>query len=65
LSLLWGWFIDKKKPDKYDWIGSCVALIGAAIIIWMDSQMIFKIFLTLRVFLAMAAGEMSHFPAVY
>jgi len=34
LSLLWGWFIDKKKPDKYDWIGSCVALIGAAIIIW-------------------------------
>lgn len=34
LSLLWGWFIDKKKPDKYDWLGSCVALIGAAIIIW-------------------------------
>lgn len=34
LSLLWGWFIDKKKPDKYDWIGSGVALIGAAIIIW-------------------------------
>ncbi|SFR11175.1 YnfA family protein [Desulfoscipio geothermicus] len=34
LSLLWGWFIDKKRPDKYDWIGSCVALAGAAIIIW-------------------------------
>jgi small multidrug resistance family-3 protein len=34
LSLLWGWFIDKKRLDKYDWNGSCVALAGAAIIIW-------------------------------
>lgn len=35
LSLLWGWGIDKKKPDRYDWIGALIALIGAAIIIWM------------------------------
>lgn len=34
LSLLWGWLIDKKRPDKYDWVGSFVALVGAAIIIW-------------------------------
>ena len=33
-SLLWGWGIDKKKPDHYDWIGAGIALIGASIIIW-------------------------------
>jgi len=33
LSLLWGWGIDKKKPDRYDWIGAGIAVIGAAIII--------------------------------
>lgn len=35
LSLLWGWLIDKKRPDRYDWIGGLIALTGAAIIIWM------------------------------
>ncbi|ACV63345.1 protein of unknown function UPF0060 [Desulfofarcimen acetoxidans DSM 771] len=35
LSLLWGWGIDKKRPDRYDWIGAIIALIGAIIIIWM------------------------------
>ncbi len=35
LSLFWGWIIDKKQPDRYDRIGGLVALIGAAIIIWM------------------------------
>lgn len=34
LSLLWGWGIDKKKPDGYDWFGAFIALLGAAIIIW-------------------------------
>jgi small multidrug resistance family-3 protein len=35
LSLLWGWVVDKKRPDFYDWLGSFVALAGAAVIIWM------------------------------
>lgn len=35
LSLFWGWIIDKKQPDRYDWLGGLVALLGAAIIIWM------------------------------
>lgn len=35
LSLFWGWAVDKKRPDRYDWLGGFVALIGAAIIIWM------------------------------
>lgn len=34
LSLFWGWVVDKKRPDHYDWLGGFVALIGAAIIIW-------------------------------
>jgi len=34
LSLLWGWLVDRKKPDRWDWIGSTICLIGAAIIIW-------------------------------
>lgn len=34
LSLFWGWIIDKKRPDRYDWIGGAIALAGAAIIIW-------------------------------
>ncbi len=34
LSLLWGWAVDHKAPDFYDWLGASIALIGAAIIIW-------------------------------
>ncbi len=34
LSLFWGWLVDRKKPDRWDWIGSFICLIGAAIIIW-------------------------------
>lgn len=35
LSLLWGWVVDKKRPDRYDWLGGLIALAGAFIIIWM------------------------------
>ncbi|WEG12936.1 YnfA family protein [Pullulanibacillus sp. KACC 23026] len=34
LSILWGWWIDKKTPDSYDWIGAAVCLIGASIILF-------------------------------
>ncbi|MDE5053119.1 YnfA family protein [Niallia taxi] len=34
LSVLWGWGIDKKTPDLYDWIGAGVCLIGAGIILF-------------------------------
>jgi small multidrug resistance family-3 protein len=34
LSILWGWGIDKKTPDTYDWIGLAFCLIGASIILW-------------------------------
>jgi small multidrug resistance family-3 protein len=35
LSVLWGWWIDRKTPDLYDWIGSLICLIGVSIILWM------------------------------
>jgi small multidrug resistance family-3 protein len=34
LSVLWGWSIDKKTPDLYDWIGAAICLVGASVILW-------------------------------
>jgi small multidrug resistance family-3 protein len=31
-SILWGLLVDKKKPDRYEIIGSFIVLAGAAII---------------------------------
>jgi small multidrug resistance family-3 protein len=33
LALLWGWGIDKKTPDLYDWIGAVICLIGVTVIL--------------------------------
>jgi len=33
-SILWGYWIDKKKPDKYEIIGSIVVLIGVAVMFY-------------------------------
>ncbi|HJV46102.1 MAG TPA: YnfA family protein [Bacillota bacterium] len=35
LSVLWGWWIERKTPDLYDWIGSLICLIGVSVILWM------------------------------
>jgi len=34
LSILWGWRVDKIRPDKFDIIGGLVALVGVAIIMY-------------------------------
>jgi len=34
LALLWGWGVDKKAPDMYDWIGAVICLVGVGIILW-------------------------------
>ncbi|MBT2654883.1 YnfA family protein [Bacillus sp. ISL-18] len=34
LAVLWGWGIDKKTPDMYDWIGTLICLIGVTVILW-------------------------------
>jgi len=33
-AIIWGWIIDKKKPDRYEIIGASIALIGAAVIMY-------------------------------
>ncbi|MFD1739780.1 YnfA family protein [Bacillus salitolerans] len=33
LSLLWGWGIDKKAPDIYDWIGASICIVGVIIML--------------------------------
>jgi small multidrug resistance family-3 protein len=34
LAMLWGWGIDRKTPDMYDWFGACLCLIGVSVIMW-------------------------------
>jgi small multidrug resistance family-3 protein len=34
LSVLWGWKVDKVTPDKFDLIGSTVALVGVLIMMY-------------------------------
>jgi small multidrug resistance family-3 protein len=34
LSILWGWQLDKIRPDRFDIIGGLVALAGVAIIMY-------------------------------
>ncbi|RAV21304.1 YnfA family protein [Paenibacillus contaminans] len=34
LAVLWGWLVDKKTPDLYDWIGAAVCIAGVSIMLW-------------------------------
>ena len=38
VATLWGWWIDGLAPDRWDWTGVGVCLIGAAIILWVPRQ---------------------------
>lgn len=33
MSLFWGWWIDKKAPDTYDWVGGAVCIVGVVIML--------------------------------
>ena len=33
IALLWGWLVDKQVPDRWDWIGAAVCLVGVVIIL--------------------------------
>ncbi len=33
-ALLWGWLVDHRTPDRWDFLGVCICLLGAAIILW-------------------------------
>ena len=32
MSLLWGWGIDGRRPDGYDWLGAAIVAVGVAVI---------------------------------
>ena|SRR5215813_1749487 len=34
MSLLWGWWIDGQKPDRWDVVGAIVCLIGVIVIMY-------------------------------
>jgi small multidrug resistance family-3 protein len=34
LAVLWGWWVDKKTPDLYDWVGAVICLIGVSVMLW-------------------------------
>ena len=38
LSVLWGWGIDKKTPDLYDWIGVGICLVGVSVMLFAPRQ---------------------------
>ncbi|MTH53416.1 YnfA family protein [Bacillus mangrovi] len=34
LSVLWGWGVDRKTPDFYDWAGAGICLIGVSVMLF-------------------------------
>ena len=38
IAVLWGWWIDKKTPDLYDWIGAGICLVGISVILFVPHQ---------------------------
>ncbi|TYS68285.1 YnfA family protein [Sutcliffiella horikoshii] len=34
LSVLWGWGVDRKTPDFFDWIGAGICLVGVSVMLF-------------------------------
>ncbi len=34
MALLWGWLVDKVKPDHYDIVGAAIILVGTIVIFY-------------------------------
>lgn len=34
LSMLWGWRIDHVAPDRLDWLGGAIALVGVGVMMY-------------------------------
>jgi small multidrug resistance family-3 protein len=32
-AMLWGWGVDGKEPDRFDWIGATIVLFGVIVIL--------------------------------
>nr|WP_226577475.1 hypothetical protein [Microseira wollei] len=35
LSILWGWKVDKVPPDRYDYLGSGIILLGVWVMMYL------------------------------
>ena len=33
-AMLWGWLIDGKTPDRFDWIGAAITLLGVVVVLF-------------------------------
>ena len=38
LSMTWGWGVDKKTPDFYDWLGAIICLVGVSVMLLAPRQ---------------------------
>ncbi|KIL22856.1 hypothetical protein C2W58_00722 [Bacillus pumilus] len=34
LVVFWGWWVDRKTPDLYDWVGALICLIGVSMMLF-------------------------------
>jgi len=34
VAMLWGWKVDGRVPDHWDWLGVGLCLVGASLILW-------------------------------
>ena len=34
MALLWGWWVDGKRPDQFDFIGGTIVLVGVLVIMF-------------------------------
>lgn len=34
LSILWGWQVDKIRPDRLDWVGAAIILVGVLVMMY-------------------------------
>jgi small multidrug resistance family-3 protein len=34
MAVFWGWVVDQKTPDAYDWVGAGVCVIGVCIMLF-------------------------------
>ncbi len=35
MALLWGWGLDGQRPDRWDWLGVSLCLVGVNVMLWM------------------------------
>ena len=38
MAMIWGWIFDGTSPDRFDFLGALIALIGAAVIFYWPRQ---------------------------